>query len=198
MSKSAQTQYPILDLLKDRWSPRAFSAQPVAQEELLQLFEAARWSPSAANTQPWYFIVATQSNQTSHQKLVETLLGQNLVWAKNAPVLVLVVAKLNPERPAFNRFAFYDVGQAVAHLSVQASAQGLYVHQMGGFDAAKARQLFEITEDYEPITVVAIGQLGNAEELPAELQEREIAERSRKSLTEFVFDGEWGQPLPKP
>src|SRR5947209_18525575 len=92
MKKFAETQYPIHDILKERWSPRAFESKLVEEHKLLSLFEAARWSPSAGNTQPWSFIVGTHTNEAAHQKLVETLNESNRVWAKDAPVLVLAVA----------------------------------------------------------------------------------------------------------
>lgn len=195
MQKPSETQYPIHELLKTRWSPRAFSSQPVEEESLLSLFEAARWSPSGGNTQPWSFIVVNHENQEVHQKLVETMTGQNPAWAKNAPTLVVAIAKLNAQRPAFNRYAYYDLGQAVAHLNVQASALGLHIHQMGGFDTDKARELLGIPEGYEPMTVIAIGYFGKLDELSTELREREKSPRTRKDLSEFVFSDYWQQPL---
>ncbi len=193
MTRLAQTTHPIHELLEARWSPRAFSSQPIEADKLQSLFEAARWSPSGGNTQPWYFVVVTKADGEIHQKLVETMSGQNPNWTKNVPVLVLAVAKLNPDRAAFNKYAYYDLGQAVAHLTVQAGALGLHVHQMGGFDGEKARQLFEIPADYEPVTISAIGYAGNLEDLPQDLQVRETAPRTRKPAKEFVFENQWGQ-----
>jgi nitroreductase len=193
MFNSIETQPEIHELLKTRWSPRAYSSTPVEAEKIQSLFEAARWSPSGGNSQPWYFIVADQNKGEAHQKIVETLSGRNPDWAKNAPVLVLTVAKPNPAWPGANRYAYYDLGQSVAHLTVQAGVLGLYIHQMAGFDGAKARQLFEIPEGYEPLTVLAIGYLGNIEDLPEDLRVRESATRERKPLAEFVFNGKWGQ-----
>lgn len=195
MEKFAETEHAIHELLKGRWSPRAFASQPVEREKILSLFEAARWSPSAANTQPWSFVAVTNEQPERHQKFVETLTGNNQAWAGNAPVLVLTVARPNPDRPAARVYAFYDLGQSVAHLNVQAEALGLQVHQMGGFDKEKARELFEIPEGYEPMTVIAIGYPGNPEELPEELRERELSARSRKQLSDFVFEGHWNSPL---
>ena len=194
MSNPTETNYEIHDLLKNRWSPRAFSSQPVEPEKLRSLFEAARWSPSGGNSQPWAYVVATKENP-AHQKLVQTLMGFNTVWAENAPVLVLTLAYLNPQRPGGNHYGYYDLGQAVAHLSIQAAELGLHVHQMAGFDAQKARELFEIPAGYVPTTVVALGYLGSAEDLPEELRQREAAPRTRKPLDEFVFSGQWGEPL---
>ncbi len=195
MNKSAQTQYPILDLLKNRWSPRAFAARPVEREKLLSLFEAARWAPSGGNVQPWSFIVTTQSEPEAFEKLLSALGEGNRVWAKDVPVLVLSVVQREREPGKPNRWAAYDVGQAVAHLSIQASAIGLAVHQMGGFDAQQAAQLFNVPEGYEALTVFAIGYAGDPALLPDRLREREVAARSRKPLNEFVFDGAWQEPF---
>ncbi len=195
MNKPAETKFEIHDLLKNRWSPRAFSDQPVESEKLLSLFEAARWSPSGGNSQPWAYLVATKEDGEAHQKLVETLMAGNKVWAVNAPVLVLTLAYINPQRPGAGRYGYYDLGQAVAHLTVQAAELGLHTHQMGGFDGQKARELFDIPADFEPMTVMALGYFGKVADLPEDLRERETAPRSRKSLDQFVFGGQWGEPL---
>jgi len=195
MNKSAQTQYPILDFLKNRWSPRAFAARPIEREKLLSLFEAARWAPSGGNVQPWSFIVTSRNEPEPFEKLLSTLNEGNRAWAKDAPVLVLSVVQHERAAGKPNPWAAYDVGQAVAHLSIQASAVGLVVHQMGGFDRQKAAQLFNLPEGYEALTVIAIGHAGDPALLPEGLRERELAARSRKPLSEFVFDGAWREPL---
>ncbi len=197
MHRPAENQYAIHDLLKDRWSPRAFSSQSVENEKLLSLFEAARWSPSGGNMQPWTFIVGTKDSPT-HEKLIAAMSGRNVLWTKTVPILLVSVAKLNTERPAANKFAYYDVGQAVAHLTVEATALGLHVHQMGGFDAEKVRQALEIPEGYEPLTIIAVGYMGKIEDLHAEVRERELLPRTRKPLTEFVYSEGWNQPLALP
>lgn len=195
MHKPAQTNYPIVDLLKNRWSPRAFSKRPVETETLLSLFEAARWSPSSSNTQPWFFIVVSPQSPDRFAKLLGTLGERNQQWAKDAPVLVLTIALRDraPGKP--NLWAGYDLGQSVAHLSIQASALGLSVHQMGGFDRLKAAEAFELPDGYEPMTVIAIGYAGDPAALPEDLRESEVAPRTRKPLSEFVFDGGWEEPL---
>ena len=195
MNKSAQTQYPILDFLKNRWSPRAFAARPVELHKLLSLFEAARWSPSGGNQQPWSFIVTNQTEREPFEKLLGTLNERNQDWAKHAPVLVLSVVQRERAVGQPNPWATYDVGQAVAHLSVQATALGLVVHQMAGFDRQKAAELFALPEGYDALTVFAIGYEGDPATLPAGLRERELEQRSRKPLNEFVFDGAWQAPL---
>lgn len=195
MKNPAQNQHPIHDLLRERWSPRAFSSQPVDLEKLLSLFEAARWSPSGGNLQPWAFIVSTTEDAEAYAKFIEILSPRNQLWAKNAPVLILALAKRERQEGKLNPWAFYDLGQSVAHLTLQASVMGLSVHQMGGFDAEKARGLFEIPASYEPATVIAIGYQGDPDKLPDEMRLRELEARSRKPLADFVFEGRWNEPL---
>ena len=194
MNKSAETRYPISTLISERWSPRAFSEQEIKQEQLLALFEAARWAPSGGNRQPWFFLVTHKGTQT-YEKLYATLKNNNLRWANTAPVLVLTVMNPIREDGRYNHLAGYDLGQAVANLATQATADGLYVHQMGGFDRNRAAELFDLPEGYEAMTVLALGYLGSPETLPEDLAEREMLPRERKPLNEFVFDGEWGNPI---
>ena len=176
----------IHGLLARRWSPRAFSSRPVEPAKLAQLFEAARWAPSSYNAQPWAFIVATREDAEGYNRLLSTLVDVNRQWAQQAPVLVLAVAKLafdHVARP--NRHALYDLGQAVANFTVQATSLDLHIHQMGGFDSRSARELFAIPTGYEPVAVLALGYRdGPPTDPPA---------RTRKPLTEFVFSGSWGR-----
>lgn len=197
MQKLATTEFPILDVLKERWSPRAYANRPLESDKLWSLLEAARWSPSAANEQPWSFLVALKG-EPGFDKLVSTLSGSNLQWAPNASALILSIAKLTRSNGAPNRHAHYDVGQAVAHLSVQAGAMGLSVRQMGGFDAAKTRELFAIPEGYDPVTILAVGYFGDLDQLDADLRERELSERKRKPLSEMVFKEQFGQAVSPP
>ncbi|EAM48970.1 nitroreductase family protein [Crocosphaera watsonii WH 8501] len=194
MEKPADNQYPIHELIKQRWSPLAFNIRPVEPEKIASLLEAARWAASCFNEQPWFFIVATQDNAQEYEKLFSCLVEANQTWAKDAPLLMLSVAKLSFTRNNKpNRHALHDVGFAVGNLTLQAQALGLFVHQMGGFDADKARTLYSIPEDYEPVAAIAIGYPGNLSQLDEDLQQRELSPRSRKPLTEFVFRGNWNQ-----
>lgn len=195
MQKPAETQYPIHPLLANRWSPRAFSSRPVEAEKLLRLFEAARWAPSSMNLQPWSFIVAAADDSETHDRMAQVLNARNQEWARSAPVLLLAVAQRERQPGTPNRFAWYDLGQAVALLSTQATADGLALHQMGGFDSEKARQAFAIPEGYEAVTAIALGYHGSLDALPEDQQVRERAPRQRKPLEAFVFAGQWGQPL---
>ena len=195
MQKPAPTAHPIHDLLKNRWSPRAFSARPVETESILSLFEAARWSPSGGNSQPWAFILTFQSDPEPFGRLLSTLGERNQLWAKHAPVLVLTITNSEREPGKPNPWATYDLGQAVAHLSIQASALGISVHQMAGFDRQKAREAFNLPDGFDPVTVFTLGYDGEPDTLPGEIREREIGPRVRKPLGEFVFNGAWKEPI---
>jgi nitroreductase len=195
MKNHASTDHPVHDLIRERWSPRAFSDKPVPAEALRSLFEAARWTPSSSNEQPWAFLVATKGDHNTHAKLLSTLVEFNQTWAKHAPVLGIAVSELAFAHNGHpNRNAFYDTGAAMAHLTTEATARGLFVHQMGGFDAHKAIDVFSIPSGWEPIAAFAIGYAGDPQTLPENLRERELAPRKRKPLAEFVMSGSWGQP----
>jgi nitroreductase len=196
MQKPAPTDFPVHNLIRDRWSPRAFADKPVEPAVLASLFEAARWAPSSNNEQPWAYLVATTDDAENFGKAVGVLVEFNVSWAKQAPVLVIAVARRNFQNGKLNRNAFYDTGAASALLSVEATARGLAVHQMAGFDHAKAKHVFEIPEDCEPIAAIAIGYPGDPESLNQKLRDREVAPRTRKPLTEFVMSGRWGHTSP--
>jgi nitroreductase len=187
--------HPIHPLAAARRSTRAFASTSVEPEILASLMEAARWSPSSMNEQPWSFIVATKAHKSDFDRLLGCLVEFNVQWARHAPVLLLSVAKLTFESTgALNRHAFHDVGQAIANLTFQATASGLVVHQMAGFDVEKARCELSIPQNFEPVAVAAIGYPGNSEELPEKLRGRDASPRKRKTLTNFVFEGGWGHP----
>src|SRR6266851_8883182 len=187
MEKPAQTDYPILELLKRRWSPRAFSDQMVEPEKLLSLFEAARWAPSSFNEQPWYFIVATKQEPEEHARLLSCLVEKNQQWARLAPVLMVSVAKLNFEKTGKpNRHAFHDVGLAVGNMIVQATALDLFVHQMAGFSPERVREIHGVPDGFEPVAAMAIGYAAEADVLPESFRQQELAGRSRKPIASFV------------
>jgi len=194
MQKPAPTNHPIHEVLLHRWSPRAFSPQPVPPDVLRSLFEAARWAPSSANEQPWAFLVATKDDHETHSKLLSTLAEANQVWARNAPVLGVAIAHTNWAKTGQpNRTAFYDTGAAVAGLTAEATSRGLYVHQMGGFDPQKASELFHIPADWQPVAAFVLGYPGDPDSLPEPYLTREKNPRTRKPLAEFVMSGDWGQ-----
>src|SRR5882762_4520278 len=158
MRKLAPAESPMHDLIRERWSPRAFADKPVPHEVLRSLFEAARWAPSSNNEQPWAYLVATKDDKENFAKTLGVLVEFNVNWAKNAPVLALAVAKLTfAKNNAPNRNAAYDLGAATALLSVEATSRRLFVHQMAGFDAQKARQVFENPDDSATLAALALG-----------------------------------------
>jgi nitroreductase len=193
MQNPAPTAIPLHDIVKHRWSPRAFSDNNVNPEILRSLFEAARWAPSSSNMQPWAYIVGTRNEKDEYAKVLSTLVEFNQGWAKNAPVLALSVAQTrNPKDGAPNKWAFHDVGSASAQLTFEANSHGLLVHQMAGLDANKAREVFTIPPDWEAVAALAIGYPGDPQSLPEKLRQRELAPRRRKPLSEFVMTGRWG------
>jgi nitroreductase len=194
MEKPAETQYPVEEILRRRWSPRAFSDRPVEPEKLPSLFEAARWAASSFNEQPWNFIVATKQKPEEHARLLSCLVEGNQRWAHAAPVLMVSVAKLNFEKTGKpNRHAFHDVGLAVQNMIVEATALGLFVHQMAGFSPEKVREAYGVPEGFEPVAAIAIGYGLAADELPEAFREFDLGARNRKSTDSFVFEGHWGE-----
>ncbi len=197
MEKPAPADHDVHELIRKRWSGRAFSSTPVGDAELRSLLEAARWAASCFNEQPWRFLVARRENREAFDRLLSCLTESNQRWAKGAAVLMLSVAsKAFAQNRKPNRHALHDVGLATAQLTLQATARGIAVHQMAGFSTERARELFAIPEDFEPVTAIAIGYPGNPDDLPEDLRARELGERSRKPQSEFVFADKWEAPLP--
>lgn len=187
-----ENKIEVHSLIQDRWSPRAFDSKPVENEKLEALFNAARWAPSAMNEQPWRFVYATKDDPEAYQKLLSCLVEANQVWARNAPVLILSVAKTNYSNNGnSNAYAWHDAGMATANLALQATELGLHLHIMGGFSADMARKVLNLPEGYEPVSMIALGYLGDADQLPEHLKAREGAPRNRKPLQELVFNGTW-------
>lgn len=193
MEKPAPVLHPIHDLFVRRWSPRAFSSRAVDESTLVTLLEAARWAPSSNNEQPWAFLVATRDEPDEHARMVDTLAAFNQTWARQAHILVISLAKMNWTRNGTpNRHAFHDVGIATAHLLLQATANGLFAHPMGGILPDRIRETYQLPDDVEPVAAIAIGWSGSIDELPPVLAEREQAPRTRKEMESFVFSGAWG------
>lgn len=183
----------IHELIEKRRSPRAYSTQALTNVQIESLFEAARWSPSGMNEQPWRYIYATSEQPDHYATLLECLVESNQVWAKNAPLLILSMAKMT-DGEGNARNGIYETGLANAQLTLQATSMDLYVHQMGGFSPAKACEVYQIPENFQPVVIMAVGYLGELSVLSEKLQAREVASRTRKSLTEitsnegFVFE----------
>ena len=186
MANDATTDYPLMSELATRKSPRAFDrAATVTREELGSVLEAARWSASSSNSQPWTLYVAKKGTPR-FEAIVQTLASGNQVWAEHAPVLIVNVATMVKEDGSEEKWAPYDVGQAAAHLSIQASHLGLIVHQMGGFDRDALHSAIGLAETERPWAVLALGRHGDVDQLPEKLQERENNPRVRKPLDEVA------------
>lgn len=192
-NKAAVTKRPLLEAIRQRWSPRAFANRPIEREKLLTILESARWAASSNNLQPWRFIVANRENEAQYQAMLAVLNERNQDWAQNAPVLLLaVVNELRPDGSR-NAHAEHDTGMAMAHIALQATELGIFSRMIGGFSAEKARETFAIPEGYRPLTAMALGYYGSLEQLNEQQQARELSERQRKPLSELVFTGQFGQ-----
>jgi len=196
LRKPAPAEAGIHELIRERWSPRAFSDAAVPQTLLRSLVEAARWAPSSMNEQPWQLIVADRNRDPEgHARIAGTLMQANAAWASRAPVLMLVAARTTFTRNgAPNRWAAYDTGLAVGQLTMQATAFGLRLHQMGGFSVDAARESLGLPEGVDPIAVLAIGYPDHPDTLSDELRARELAPRQRRPVGEWVHGGKWGTP----
>lgn len=189
--KPVETSYPLLEVMKERWSPRLFAEQPVEEEKLKTVFEAARWAPSSYNEQPWRFIYATKDDGEAREKL-ESLLVEGNAWAKKAPVLIInFYKKTFAHNGKENRVALHDLGAANISIAYQATALGLITHQMSGFDAAKANALLGVPEDYFPGSMMTIGYAVQENEIPDAQKESELSPRKRNPQDTFVFHGTW-------
>ncbi|MDQ3072365.1 MAG: nitroreductase family protein [Bacteroidota bacterium] len=196
-SKPAPADVEIHSLLKERWSPRAFSEKMPDRKVLRRLFEAARWAPSSSNEQSWRFIVGIKGENGSWEKVFSCLDDGNREWCKRVPVLVLACAKKHFSfgRQAENKHYGHDVGQSLAHLTVQAMHEDLFVHQMAGFDVEKTTEVFSIPEEFLPFTCAAIGYQDDPDVLEEKNAARERGERKRKLIQETVFGDGWEKPL---
>ena len=190
-------EHPVLDSIANRWSPYRFDGREVEDAKLLQCFEAARWAASSFNDQPWSFIVAKRQDSEAFEAMVGCLLEANQAWASKAGVLVMTVTRnkfVHNDKP--NRVALHDLGQATAHFALQADALGLQVHQMGGINLSKVRHQYQIPDDFEPQTGIAIGYAATTPpdgEQETKLEERQSGARTRKTLATQIFSGQWGQ-----
>ncbi|MEO6684826.1 MAG: nitroreductase family protein [Dyadobacter sp.] len=185
--KIANTKHDVLDLIKNRWSPRSFSDKVISENDLHTILEAAGWAASANNEQPWQYYYASKGNDGFVQ-ITESLAGGNKPWAQHADVLIVAVARKTFEaNHAENGAALHDLGMANAHLLLQASALNIYSHMMGGFDRAKISETLGLTENQSPLAVIALGYLDDAEKLEEPFKTRELTPRVRKPLSEFVF-----------
>jgi nitroreductase len=191
-SKVRHADFPIEPMLIDRWSPRAMSGEGISREELMRLFEAARWAPSSFNAQQWRALYAYRD--TEHWQTFFDLLGEgNKVWAKNAAVLVVFISRTTFEhngKPSITHS--YDAGAAWENFALQGFQQNLVVHGMQGFDYERAREVLRIPQEFQVQAKAAVGRPASKEILPEKLQERENP-NDRRKVSESVFEGPFKQ-----
>ncbi len=191
-SKVRHADFPIEPMLIDRWSPRAMSGEGISREELMRLFEAARWAPSSFNAQQWRALYADR--ETEHWQTFFDLLGEgNKVWAKNAAVLVVFISRTTFEhngKPSITHS--YDAGAAWENFALQGFQQNLVVHGMQGFDYERAREVLRIPQEFQVQAMAAVGRPASKEILPEKLQERENP-NDRRKVSESVFEGPFKQ-----
>ena len=185
--KSSSLDHPVSDLIKNRKSTRVYTDEPVSPEKIYSLFEATRWAPSSTNEQPWLYLYATKDQPDLWSKFIKPLNPGNQVWVKDAPLLILSLARMSFLRNGHpNAYALYDLGGANSLLSLQAVALGLQTRQMAGFNREAARVLLNIPEEFELGVFIAVGYPGDPETLPEILKARELAPRERFLQQEFV------------
>ena len=197
-TKKIETKVSIHELIAARWSGRAYDAEKfLSREAIISLVEAARWAPSCFGDQPWRFIVFDKAtNNAAWDKALNCLAEGNQGWAKDAPLLLLACAdSVLSQNGKPNRWGQYDTGAAALNLSLQATALGLMVHQMGGFDAEKTRTEFAIPEQYTPMAMMSVGYQLAEDAIPENIKEREYNPRARNTLDENFFEGTWGDPI---
>lgn len=194
MDRTAPAAHPIPDLIAARWSPRAFADRAVDGTTLQSLLEAARWAASCFNDQPWHFVIARRDAEPeAFAALLSCLSPNNQAWCVRAPALALSVARTSfAHNGAPNRHAWHDVAQAAANMTLAAASLGLQLHQMAGFDPARARSLFGIPDGFDPVAAIAFGHPGDPATLPEALAGREVAPRSRHPIGSFTHLGAWG------
>lgn len=185
-----KSEYPVQELILNRWSPRSFSQEPISDTELMTIFDAARWAQNSFNNQPWRFIYC-RNGSADWQKFLDLLEPGNKVWAQHARVLVLVISKNTFDyNGSPSKTHTFDTGAAAQNMALQASSMDIACHGMEGFDYEKARTVFNIPGDYTVEAMFAIGKLGKKEDLPEKLRERETAS-NRKPLKDVVFENEF-------
>ncbi len=190
--KETPNEHPIIDPIKNRWSPRFFTDKIPDEETINILFEAARWAPSSFNEQPWRYVYALINDGDAREKL-ESLLVEGNAWAKKSPFLMISFYKKTfAHNGKDNRFGLHDVGAANISIALQVTALGLAAQQMGGFAADKANELLGVPSDFYPGSMMAIGYPVTEDEIPNDKKEDELAPRKRNSVESFAFHGKWG------
>ena len=182
-----EAEYPVDDIFINRWSPRAMSGDPVSKDELMSLFEAARWAPSSFNNQSWRFLYSLKGSDT-WDTFFDLLLEGNQTWVKNAGALVVILSKTTFDyngKPS--KTHAFDSGAAWQNFALQGSINGLVIHGMQGFDYDKAKSELQIPDEYEVQAMAAIGKPGDPDDLPEALREKDIPS-GRKNVSEIALE----------
>lgn len=187
----SNSETAIISAIKNRWSARSFSEQAIDKNDLLTIIEAGTWAFSAMNEQPWQVIAAHKGTKT-YDKILSTLMPGNTPWAQHAAAFILSIARatLSKDGITANGTAEHDLGSFNATMAIQASAMGIITHPMGGFDRAKAKEIFNLTDTQKPMAVIALGYLDSAEKLPEPYKTRELSPRVRKPINEIILGHE--------
>lgn len=197
--KHAETKYPIDNLLAKRWSPRAFDEQKaVTYQQIIQLCEAARWSPSSGGDEPWRFIIWDKNEDLNSWELaIDTLDEFNRIWVINAPILIGVCSYNNwrKNKETLNKWSQFDTGAACMSIYLQAVSMGLVAHPMGGFIQEKFKETFSIPDDITIMAMIAVGYQGESEILDEYNMKRESLPRKRQPLGNNFYLNVWGNPI---
>ncbi|MFC1702959.1 nitroreductase family protein [Patescibacteria group bacterium] len=192
VAEARTSNYPISSQILNRWSPRAMTGEPLGDDELFALFEAARWAPSSGNGQPWRFVVARRQDEEKFTKMFDLLAEGNQAWCDKASALVIVLSNtMTGWKGAFERTHAFCTGMATENLAIEGAHRGLVVHGIGGFDYDRAKSEFGVPDDHEVMAMYVIGKRASVESLPEKYQEREIPS-DRMPLSEVVYDGAFG------
>lgn len=187
----ADTKNEIFALLKQRYSPRTFMDDEIHEEHIRQLFEAARWSASSNNLQPWRFIYGIKGTD-GYDTIYDCLSDFNKTWVNNAPLLMLTAYKEKKDNGDENFHALHDLGLCLGNMTVQAQYMGIGMHHMAGVDWKKAEKVFELPDDFHVSTAIALGYYGgDLDKLSDDLQKQETQQRERIPIEQFAFEGKW-------
>lgn len=187
----SNSETAIISAIKNRWSGRSFSEQAIAKNDLLTIIEAGTWAFSAMNEQPWQVIAAHKGTET-YDKILSTLMPGNTPWAQHAAAFILSITRttLSKDDTTLNGTAEHDLGAFNATMAIQATSMGILTHPMGGFDRAKAKEIFNLTDTQKPMAVIALGYIDSAEKLPEPYKTRELSPRVRKPINEIILGHE--------
>lgn len=186
--KTAQTKYPVIELIRNRWSPRSFSTKVIGENDLLTILEAGSWAPSANNSQPWRHVYAFRGTP-GFEKILATLAPGNKPWARNAAVLVVSIGiRELPDTQQKNTYYLHDIGMFHSFMLLQAQSMNVYGHLMAGFDKHKLAAELGLPTSEDAVSVTAMGYTDSPEKLDEPYKTRELSFRSRKPLAEISVE----------